>query len=136
MTEKPEKFLKSDAELRIRLTPTEYAVTQQCATEPPFTGKYVYHKEAGTYCCVACEQPLFSSDTKYDSGSGWPSFWDVLQGGNVKLQRDSSHGMERVEVLCNRCDAHLGHLFDDGPRDTTGQRYCINSASLTFQKKA
>jgi peptide-methionine (R)-S-oxide reductase len=130
-----EKINKTDAEWREQLSPMQYAVTRQAATERPFTGEYVYNKDAGTYNCVACGQPLFSSETKYESGSGWPSFWDVIQEGNVELRQDNTHGMRRVEVICNRCGSHLGHLFEDGPQDMTGQRYCINSAALKFEKK-
>jgi peptide-methionine (R)-S-oxide reductase len=130
-----EKIIKTDAEWRQLLTPEQFAVTRQKATERAFTGQYVHNKADGTYCCVACGQPLFSSETKFESGSGWPSFWDVLQQGSVSLKEDNSYGMRRVEVVCSRCDAHLGHLFDDGPRDKTGQRYCINSASLAFKQK-
>jgi peptide-methionine (R)-S-oxide reductase len=135
MTEKMDKIVKSDEEWRKELTPEQYAVTRQAATERPFTGKYVHNKAQGTYACVACGLPLFSSETKFESGSGWPSFWDVVQTGNVELHRDRSLGMERVEVVCSRCGAHLGHLFEDGPRQTTGLRYCINSASLKFDEK-
>jgi peptide-methionine (R)-S-oxide reductase len=130
-----ERITKTDAEWRQLLTPEQYTVTRQRATERPFTGQYVHNKADGTYCCVACGQPLFSSKTKFDSGSGWPSFWDVVQQGNVVLKEDNSHGMRRVEAVCSRCDAHLGHLFDDGPRNKTGQRYCINSTSLAFNQK-
>jgi len=129
-----EKIIKTDAEWRQQLTPEQYAVTRQRATERPFSGQYVHHQLDGTYCCAACGQPLFSSKTKFDSGSGWPSFWDIVQQGNVLLKEDNSHAMHRVEAVCSRCDAHLGHLFDDGPRDKTGQRYCINSASLAFRQ--
>jgi peptide-methionine (R)-S-oxide reductase len=135
MTQKTEKVIKTDAEWRQQLSPMQYAVTRQQATERPFTGEYVHNHDTGTYNCVACGQSLFSSDTKFESGSGWPSFWDVIQQGHVELREDSSHGMRRVEVVCSRCGAHLGHLFDDGPQDTTGQRYCINSAALKFEKK-
>jgi peptide-methionine (R)-S-oxide reductase len=135
MAEKQEKLVKTDAEWREQLTPMQYAVTRQAATERAFTGEYVYNKAEGTYNCVACGQPLFASETKYESGSGWPSFWDVIQEGNVELRQDNTHGMRRVEVVCNRCGSHLGHLFDDGPQETTGQRYCINSAALKFQQK-
>ena len=134
MTEKTYKVAITDIEWRQQLTPQQYAVTRQQATERPFTGEYVHNKEAGTYNCIACGQPLFSSTTKFESGTGWPSFWDVIQQGNVELHEDYSHGMHRVEAVCSRCGSHLGHVFDDGPRDTTGQRYCINSASLKFQK--
>jgi peptide-methionine (R)-S-oxide reductase len=135
MSHENEKVQKSEAEWRRELTPEQYAVTRQQATEAPFTGEYVHNKAEGTYACVACGQPLFASDTKFESGSGWPSFWDVIQTGNVTLRQDHSHGMRRVEVVCSRCDAHLGHLFEDGPRETTGLRYCINSAALKFDEK-
>jgi peptide-methionine (R)-S-oxide reductase len=135
MTEKVEKIIKTDAEWQAQLTSMQYAVTRQAATERPFTGEYVHNKATGTYNCVACGQPLFSSETKFESGTGWPSFWDVIQDGNVELKHDNTHGMQRVEVVCSRCGSHLGHLFDDGPREATGQRYCINSAALNFQKE-
>lgn len=122
-------------ELKKRLSDMEYAVTQEKATEPPFTGAFVHNKEQGTYTCIVCNTPLFSSDTKFDSGSGWPSFWDVIENGNVELHDDVSHGMNRVEVVCATCGAHLGHVFNDGPTDKTGQRYCINSAALAFKRE-
>ncbi|MEZ4668132.1 MAG: peptide-methionine (R)-S-oxide reductase MsrB [Anaerolineae bacterium] len=125
-----EKITKTDAEWRDQLTPAQYAVLRQHGTERPFTGEYVNTKTPGTYLCAACEQPLFASDTKFESGTGWPSFWDVVNKGNVTLREDNSYGMHRVEALCSRCGSHLGHVFDDGPRDTTGLRYCINSVSL------
>jgi peptide-methionine (R)-S-oxide reductase len=103
-------------------------------TERPFTGKYWQHKEDRTYVCAACGQELFRSETKFDAGCGWPSFWDAADKDKIKLRDDHSHGMERTEVLCRRCGGHLGHLFDDGP-EPTGQRYCINSASLDFKKE-
>jgi peptide-methionine (R)-S-oxide reductase len=136
MTEKmlTEKVVKTDEEWRKVLTPEQFEVTRRHATERPFAGQYVHNKEEGTYDCVACGQPLFSSTTKFDSGSGWPSFWDVVQQGRVTLNNDYSYGMHRVEVVCSHCEAHLGHLFDDGPQDKTGQRYCINSAALSFHK--
>ena len=106
-------------------------VIQDGGTERPFTGKYVYHKEKGSYCCIGCDAPLFSSSTKYESGSGWPSFYDVISSGAVKEVKDLSHGMERVEIRCAKCDAHLGHVFEDGPKPT-GLRYCLNSVALDF----
>ncbi len=129
-----EKIKKTDVEWREQLTPEQFAVTRQAGTERPFSGDYVYHKGDGVYCCVACGQALFSSDTKFDSGSGWPSFWDVVERGNVELHQDTQYGMVRTEVVCSRCDSHLGHVFEDGPRDKTGLRYCINSLALDFQE--
>jgi peptide-methionine (R)-S-oxide reductase len=128
-----DKIVKSDTQWREQLSPEQYAVLRQSATERPFSGEYLDTETQGVYLCAACGQPLFSSDTKFHSGSGWPSFWDVIDQGNVELKKDSSHGMERVEILCSRCGSHLGHVFDDGPRETTGLRYCINSVSLSLK---
>lgn len=122
------------AKLKERLTPLQYGVCFNKGTEPPFTGAYWNNKEPGTYTCVVCDAPLFSSDTKYDSGTGWPSFWAHLKKGVIKEEMDYSHGMVRVELQCANCESHLGHVFEDGP-EPTGLRYCINSASLKFVKK-
>lgn len=127
--------IPSDEELRKRLTPEQYRVVREKGTEPPFTGKFDQFFETGVYKCVACEQTLFKSDTKYDAGCGWPSFWDAVDSKNIELDSDSSLGMQRTEVKCGNCGAHLGHVFDDGPKEHGGQRYCINSTSLDFEKK-
>jgi peptide-methionine (R)-S-oxide reductase len=126
-----DKIVKSDAEWRKVLTPEQYHVTREHGTEPAFTGPYVNEKQAGTYTCVCCGEPLFASDTKFDSGSGWPSFYRPIDGGRIDEHDDRSWLMRRTEVRCAKCDAHLGHVFPDGPKPT-GLRYCINGCALNF----
>ncbi len=123
---------ETETELRARLTPEQYHVTQEAGTEPAFTGVYWDTKDEGTYHCIVCDEPLFSSDTKYDSGSGWPSFWEALDPSKVTLKEDRSFGMVRTEALCATCGSHLGHVFPDGPQPT-GDRFCMNSASLELK---
>lgn len=125
----------SNEEWRQRLTPEQYHVLREAGTERPFTGEYVDTEEDGTYVCAGCGNPLFSSDTKFHSGSGWPSFWNVINEGDVILHEDRKFGMVRTEVNCAKCGGHLGHVFPDGPRDKTGLRFCINSAALDFKSE-
>ncbi len=128
------KAEKSEKEWKEILTPKQYHVLREKGTEKFFSGELLKNKEEGMYVCAACGNKLFSSETKFESGSGWPSFWDVIKERNIELREDNSYGMKRTEVVCAKCGGHLGHLFDDGP-EPTGKRYCINSASLEFEKK-
>jgi peptide-methionine (R)-S-oxide reductase len=128
------KVVKSEAEWRHQLTPEQYQVTREATTERAFTGKYWKTKDAGTYHCVCCGEPLFDSETKFDSGTGWPSFYKAVDDGSVHTETDSSYGLVRTEAKCGKCDAHLGHVFEDGPAPT-GLRFCMNSASLDLKKK-
>ncbi len=126
-------FEATEDELRARLTPEQFDVTQKAGTEPAFTGEYWNMKDDGTYHCIVCDAELFSSDTKYDSGTGWPSFWQAIGEDRVETRTDSSHGMVRTEAVCATCGAHLGHVFPDGPQPS-GERYCMNSASLRLDR--
>ena len=128
-----QKVRKSEEQWKSELSPEAYRVLRLKGTEPPFSGRYWNHKEEGFYSCAGCGQVLFAADTKFDSGCGWPSFWDAVDPDCIEYREDHTHGMHRIEVLCARCGGHLGHVFEDGP-PPTGQRYCINSASLSFQK--
>lgn len=125
----------TDTDLRARLTPEQYRVTQEQGTESAFTGEHYHNKRTGQYLCVVCGEGLFSSASKYESGSGWPSFWQPATSKSVEAVDDSSHGMHRTEVRCANCGAHLGHVFEDGPQPT-GQRFCINSAALDFKPES
>ena len=127
------KVFKTEAEWRELLTPQQYHVMREKGTEPPFTGALLNNHETGTYHCAACSAPLFTSDKKFDSGSGWPSFWLPISAEALQAHEDNTHGMRRVEITCANCGAHLGHVFPDGPRPT-GMRYCINSVSLGFER--
>ncbi|HIH06839.1 MAG TPA: peptide-methionine (R)-S-oxide reductase MsrB [Candidatus Nitrosotenuis sp.] len=128
-----DRIEKSEKEWKTALSQEEFDVCRLKATEAPFTGKYTYCKDDGIYRCACCSNELFSSDTKYDSGSGWPSFWQPIGENSLKYEKDDSYGMLRIEVMCAKCDAHLGHVFDDGPKPT-GNRFCINSVSLKLEK--
>jgi peptide-methionine (R)-S-oxide reductase len=134
MTDDSKRVIKTDDEWRAKLSPEQFRIARQGGTERAFTGVYYDNHDAGTYRCVCCNAELFTSDAKYDSGSGWPSFHSPWSNDRISTKEDTTHGMRRIEINCAACDAHLGHVFDDGPRPT-GLRYCVNSASLSFEKK-
>lgn len=126
--------LKDDNYWKDKLSAEEFAISRKKGTERPFTGKYWDHKEKGTYKCICCQEPLFDSEGKFDSGCGWPSFFIPLEDQKIQEEKDTTHGMTRIEVMCKKCGSHLGHVFNDGPKPT-GLRYCVNSASINFEKK-
>jgi peptide-methionine (R)-S-oxide reductase len=130
-----DKVKKSEAEWRKQLTPEQFHVAREKGTERAFTGAYWDNHKEGVYRCIGCGEPLFASDTKFDSGTGWPSFTEPMPGANVEMEEDTTLGMRRIEVHCKKCGTHLGHVFPDGPRDKGGQRFCINSCSLNFEEK-
>lgn len=130
-----ENIKKTEEEWRKELSSEQFHICREGGTEVPFSGEYVDKKDDGMYYCVACGNELFMSDTKFESGTGWPSFFDVINSKKIEFLKDYSLGMQRVEVRCSKCGSHLGHVFDDGPKDKTGKRYCINSAALGFKKK-
>lgn len=129
-----EKIVRSEEEWRQQLTPEQYRILREKGTDAPFTGEYYHAKDKGMYLCAACGQELFSSETKFDSGSGWPSFWEPVASDKIETAVDPGLGMVRTEIMCGRCGAHLGHVFDDGPQETTGKRFCVNSTSLRLKK--
>jgi peptide-methionine (R)-S-oxide reductase len=130
-----DRIERTEEEWKKLLTPEEYRVLREKGTEPPGSGELYHNEEKGTYMCRGCGAELFRSDAKYDSGSGWPSFWDAVDPSRISTATDTTHGMVRTEIMCARCGSHLGHVFDDGPRETTGKRFCVNSMSLKFKKE-
>jgi len=126
--------MSTEKEWKKKLTPEQYHILREKGTEAPFSGKYDKHFAKGSYTCAGCGEKLFSSETKYDSACGWPSFWDAIDKSKIELHKDTSHGMIRTEVVCKKCGGHLGHVFDDGPQEKTGKRYCLSSAALDFSK--